>query len=84
MKIRVKVKKLREESAEISTEFIRLDSLLKFSVLVETGGEAKAVIQDGLVKVNGEVCLMRGKKIYPGDKVTFGDVQLNVIAAENA
>ena len=55
MKIRVKVKKLREESAEISTEFIRLDSLLKFSVLVETGGEAKAVIQDGLVKVNGEV-----------------------------
>lgn len=82
MKIKVKLKKLREESVEISTEFIRLDALLKFAVLVETGGEAKAVIQDGMVKLNGEVCQMRGKKIYDGDVIEFSDVRLTVNGAE--
>lgn len=46
---------------EISTEFIKLDALLKFAALVGTGGEAKYVIAEGLVEVNGEVCTMRGK-----------------------
>ena len=55
----------------ISTEFIRLDSLLKFEGLIETGGMAKYVIQEGLVKVNGEVCTMRGKKLHNGDVVEF-------------
>ena len=55
----------------ITTEFIKLDSLLKFSSLVGTGGEAKLVIAEGLVKVNGEVCTMRGRKLYPGDTVDF-------------
>lgn len=82
MKIKVKLKKLREESVEISTEFIRLDALLKFAALVETGGEAKAVIQDGMVKLNGEVCQMRGKKIYDGDVIEFSDVRLTVNGAE--
>ena len=56
----------------ITTEFIKLDQLLKFANLVGTGGEAKMAIQDGLVTVNGEVCTMRGKKIRPGDRVELG------------
>ena len=59
------------EKIKISTEFIKLDALLKFASLVGTGGEAKARIQDGEVLVNGEVCTMRGKKIRPGDKVSI-------------
>lgn len=51
----------------IHTEFIKLDALLKYAGLCETGGEAKAVVQEGLVCVNGEVCTMRGKKCVPGD-----------------
>lgn len=66
------------ESISITGEFIKLDALLKFSALVGSGGEAKAVIQDGLVAVNGEVCLMRGKKIYPGDSVSFCGTELLV------
>ena len=56
---------------EITTEFIKLDALLKFAALVGTGGEAKQVIADGMVSVNGEVCTMRGKKRRPGDTVNF-------------
>ena len=55
----------------ITTEFIKLQDLLKFANLVETGGEAKERIQSGEATVNGEVCTMRGKKIRPGDTVTF-------------
>ena len=61
------------ETIQITTEFIKLDALLKFAALVGTGGEAKMVIADGVVSVNGEVCTMRGKKIRPGDQVTFAD-----------
>lgn len=66
------------EKITINTEFIKLDSLLKFAALVGTGGEAKYVISEGMVKVNGEVCTMRGKKIYPGDKVDFDRFSLEV------
>ena len=59
------------ERVKIHTPFIKLDALLKFSALTETGGEAKNFISDGLVGVNGETCLQRGKKIYPGDIVSF-------------
>lgn len=55
----------------IHTEYIKLDSLLKLAGLVETGGEAKLLIQDGQVLVNGEVCAMRGKKLRAGDTVTL-------------
>jgi ribosome-associated protein len=55
----------------IYTEFIKLEAALKLANTVESGGMAKAVIQDGMVKVNGEVCTMRGKKLHPGDTVTF-------------
>ena len=59
------------ERIKINTEFIKLDALLKYAALVGTGGEAKSVIAEGLVSVNGEVCTMRGKKIRPGDVVGF-------------
>ena len=59
---------MREEHIKINTEFIRLDALLKFAGLAETGGEAKLMIQEGEVKVNGEPCTMRGKKLRPGDR----------------
>ena len=55
----------------ITTEYIKLQDLLKLANSVETGGEAKECIQGGEVKVNGEVCTMRGKKLRPGDTVTF-------------
>lgn len=62
----------------ITTEFIKLQDLLKLANLVGTGGEAKIVIQNGDVSVNGEVCTMRGKKIRPGDKVAFDGKELTV------
>lgn len=62
----------------ISTEFIKLDSLLKFSGLTDTGGLAKEIIQNGLVSVNGSVCTMRGKKIRAGDTVCVQGYTVNV------
>ena len=71
---------MQEETIQITTEFIKLDALLKFANVVMTGGEAKIIIQEGDVSVNGEVCTMRGKKIRPGDTVEIGgDVRLNVV-----
>lgn len=59
------------EEIAITTEFIKLQDLLKFANLVETGGEAKERIQAGEVKVNGEICTQRGKKLRPGDVADF-------------
>ncbi len=58
---------MTEETVHITTEYIKLQDLLKFAGAVETGGEPKEMIQAGAVKVNGEVCAMRGKKLRPGD-----------------
>jgi ribosome-associated protein len=69
------------ETIRIETDFIKLDSFLKFAALVGSGGEAKTVIADGLVSVNGETCTMRGKKIYPGDRVDFQGFTLEVTKA---
>lgn len=63
---------MQEEHIKISTEFIKLEALLKFAGAVETGGEAKQAIQEGDVTVNGAVCSMRGKKLRPGDRVELG------------
>ena len=56
---------------KISTDFIKLDSFLKYVQWVDSGGMAKAVVSDGLVFVNGEMELHRGRKLYPGDVVEF-------------
>lgn len=66
----------------ITTEFIKLQDLLKFANLVETGGEAKERIQAGEITVNGEVCTMRGKKIRPGDDVCFAGQHYTVAYAD--
>lgn len=63
----------------IRTDFIKLDQFLKFAGCVYTGGDAKGFIQDGYVKVNGEVCTMRGKKLVPGDTVNFNEEDFVVI-----
>ena len=67
------------ETITIETEFIKLDALLKFAALKATGGE---VIAHGMVAVNGETCTMRGKKIRPGDTVTFAGHTLQVQSAQ--
>lgn len=66
----------------IREDYIKLDSALKLSNLVSTGGHAKIVIQNGEVKVNGEVCLQRGKKLRNGDKVEYNN-NLFIIKNEN-
>ncbi len=63
---------------QISGEFIKLDALLKFSGLCQTGGEAKNMIQSGFVYVNNEPCDMRGKKIKSGDIISFNDEDIKV------
>ena len=64
---------------QIHTEFIKLQDLLKFSGAVETGGDAKRMIQEGRVAVNGETCTMRGKKMRPGDRAVIdGELELVV------
>ena len=70
MKVTVK-KKDNSIPVAISTEFIKLQDAMKFANIVYSGGEAKTLIQEGEVLVNGEVCTMRGKKLYNGDKFTF-------------
>lgn len=66
------------DTISIKEDFIRLDSALKFASLVETGGHAKIVIQNGEVLVNGEVCEQRGKKLRNGDTFTFEGVTVKV------
>ena len=81
--MKVVVKK-RDNSipVNIGTEFIKLEAALKYSNAVESGGMAKTDIQEGYVKVNGEVCTMRGKKLYPGDHFSFnGDTYVITIHA---
>ena len=70
MKVTVK-KKENAQPLAIHTEFIKLQDALKYANLVYSGGEAKQLILDGEVKVNGEVCTMRGKKLRNGDKFSF-------------
>ena len=82
MKVVVK-KKENAISVAISTEYIKLESAMKLANIVPTGGSAKAEIQEGYVSVNGEICTMRGKKLYPGDKFSF-DGETFVITTEPA
>lgn len=71
MKVRVTKRSAAVTDIPIHTEFIKLQDFLKFANAVESGGMAKTMIQAGEVKVNGEVCQMRGKKLYPGDVVSY-------------
>ena len=66
------------EIIKISEEYIRLDNLMKFSGLCNSGGRAKYLIQNGEVMLNGEVCTMRGKKLRPGDTAEYDGVAVTV------
>ncbi len=80
MKIKVRAAKREPEKIPIATEFIKLDSLLKFANVCESGGMAKALIEEGKVRVNGETCTQRGKKLRPGDTVELPGAALLVTA----
>lgn len=67
------------EQIQIRGEFIKLDALLKFANLVSSGGEAKILIAEGEVLVNGEVCTMRGKKLRSGDIVELGGNSVKIV-----
>ena len=71
---------MESHEIRIHTEFIKLQDLLKFAGAVETGGDAKLIVQEGRVSVNGETCTMRGKKMRPGDRAVIdGETELLVI-----
>lgn len=70
---------MKSVEIKITTEYIKLDSLLKFSGLAQTGADAKEIIKDGRIMVAGEVCLMRGKKIRSGDKVYVPEIDTELI-----
>lgn len=78
MKIKVKVAPKEHKEFILKGEYIRLDDLLKNVGVVNTGGHAKIIIQDGEVKVNGEVCTMRGKKMRSGDSAEFEHIIYDV------
>lgn len=78
-KFSVRIKQKERREIKIDSDFIRLDSLLKLCNAVMTGGHAKIVIQEGEVKVNGEICTARGKKIRVGDEVLFDNVIYEVV-----
>ena len=67
-----------DSEVKITTEFIKLDQLLKFLGAAAIGSEAKEIIASGGVKVNGEVCTMRGKKIRPGDTINIYNKDITV------
>jgi ribosome-associated protein len=64
---------------KIDTEYIKLDALLKWAGIASSGSEAKFYIQDGLVKVNQEICIQRGKKLRIGDVISFDDSDYEII-----
>jgi len=82
--MKVPVKLIQKPAMEIAvqSEFIRLDAFLKLANVVESGGQAKLAIQDGRVRVNGAVCMQRGKKLRPGDVARFQGESYRVTAGE--
>ena len=68
---------------KLKSDFIKLDSLLKYAGVVETGGIGKEIILEERIKVNGEVCTMRGKKIRPGDKVQIDEIKSEIVVKQD-
>ena len=82
MKIKLKLSEPDRKQVKIRTEVISLNDAMKFSNAVNSGGQAKMVIADELVKVNGEICTMRGKKLRNGDIVEFENERVCVVEEE--
>ena len=79
MKIQLKAAPHRQETVPINTDFIQLQAFLKLMAIAETGGHAKELIQDGIIRVNGDVCTARGKKLREGDVVTAFAVDYTIV-----
>lgn len=71
VKIKAKIAEKEKVQLKIDTDFIRLDAALKLANIAVTGGQAKIIIGDGQIKVNGEKCTLRGKKLRCGDSFEF-------------
>lgn len=71
------------ETITIYSDFIKLDAFLKYAALTGSGGEAKSLVAEGRVLVNGEVCTMRGKKLRPGDRVELAGKSFLIAADES-
>lgn len=69
----------KEVKVKITTEYIKLDSLLKFAGLTETGGNAKEIIAEERIKFNGELCTMRGKKVRRGDRIQIDEISTEIV-----
>lgn len=74
--------KTEKHVVAIHTEYIKLEALLKYTGIAETGGAAKEIIADGIVTVDGQVCTQRGKKLYPGSVVRLDNLEITVQAEE--
>ena len=83
MRIKVKAAPHKKENIAINTDFIQLQAFLKFTGIAETGGQAKEFIQDGIIRVNGEICTARGKKLRAGDTVSAFSTDYTVVKDEN-
>ena len=81
-KIKVRLVPTEKKELAIRTPFIKLDSAMKLADAVGSGGMAKIVIEDEQVRVNGEVCTQRGKKLYPGDRFRFDNIEYVIAAKE--
>ena len=81
-KIKVRLIPPEEKTLAITTPFIKLDSAMKLADAVGSGGMAKMVIEDEQVRVNGEICTQRGKKLYPGDRFRFDNIEYVIAAKE--
>ena len=79
MKLKLKIAERHEQIIKIKTEYIKLDSLLKFAGIAESGSFAKMMIAEETVKVNGEKCTARGKKIRSGDTVSIRNIDLKIV-----
>ena len=71
---------MKSEKITIESEYIKLDNLLKLAGAAPTGGQIKLLIQNGEVRVNGEICTQRGKKMRPGDRASYQDLVAEVVA----
>ena len=79
IKITAKVVPMAKKQVQITTEFIRLDAALKLADAVQTGGHAKIVITEGEIKVNGEICTQRGRKLRKGDTFSFANTVSEIV-----
>ena len=82
-RVKVRLLQIKEELLPIHTPFIKLDQALKFCGAAETGGHAKELVEKGAVRVNGETCLMRGKKLTPGDAFEYRDTRYLITTEED-